>query len=509
MSSNIIKIAVLAVGGQGGGVLSNWIVDLAEQHGYHAQSTSVPGVAQRTGATIYYVEIAPASAQPPILALMPTPGDVDIVIAAEAMEAGRAITRGIITPDKTHLITSNHRIYAVAEKAVPGDGRLPVEPVMAALQEASHQLVEFDMQATALTHGSHISAAMFGALAGANCLPFDRAAFEATIERSGRGVQPSLACFAAAFDQAQGSATDSAATEQLESVTIPKAKQAQWQQLQQQVQAFPAPLQARLTLAVQRLAAYQDIAYAGEYLQLVQQSLDAENALDTDKQLAFTSAVAEQLVNAMCYADVIHVAANKTQAQRLNSIRTEKNIQATEVMQINEYLHPRVEEICGLMPTRLGRWAQANDTMNKLIGRLFNKGIKLKSQGLKGFISLYMLAGLKPYRRRLWRHQEALQHWQQWLQLSTDMLNQDYELALAIVDSQRLIKGYGNTYERSLSNYQRLLDTLPQLQQRADGATCLQHLLSALLADAKGQKFEQEKHKLLAQDATGIPLASA
>jgi indolepyruvate ferredoxin oxidoreductase beta subunit len=47
------------MGGQGGGVLADWIVALAETEGWIAQSTSVPGVAQRTGATIYYIEMLP------------------------------------------------------------------------------------------------------------------------------------------------------------------------------------------------------------------------------------------------------------------------------------------------------------------------------------------------------------------------------------------------------------------------------------------------------------------
>jgi hypothetical protein len=46
-----ICVAILAMGGQGGGVLSDWIVALAESRGWHVQSTSIPGVAQRTGAT--------------------------------------------------------------------------------------------------------------------------------------------------------------------------------------------------------------------------------------------------------------------------------------------------------------------------------------------------------------------------------------------------------------------------------------------------------------------------
>jgi indolepyruvate ferredoxin oxidoreductase beta subunit len=45
-----------AMGGEGGGVLADWIGRSGGARGWTAQTTSVPGVAQRTGATIYYVE---------------------------------------------------------------------------------------------------------------------------------------------------------------------------------------------------------------------------------------------------------------------------------------------------------------------------------------------------------------------------------------------------------------------------------------------------------------------
>src|SRR4030095_15096478 len=123
-----IKIAILAMGGEGGGVLADWIVDLGEHNGYIAQTTSVPGVAQRTGATIYYVEMYPREQADrdgghPVLALRPLRGDVDVVLASELMEAGRAVQRGLVTPDRTTLVASTHRVYAIAEKIAMGDGR--------------------------------------------------------------------------------------------------------------------------------------------------------------------------------------------------------------------------------------------------------------------------------------------------------------------------------------------------------------------------------------------------
>ena len=189
-----IKIAILAMGGEGGGVLADWILELAEHNGYIAQTTSVPGVAQRTGATIYYVELYPrAQAERdgamPVLALMPLPGDVDVVLASELMEAGRAVQRGLVTPDRTTLIASTHRVYSIAEKIALGDGRADSANLIAHAQRAAKTFVRFDMAQAAEQAGSVISAVLFGALAGTGVLPFSRAQFEATIARGGVGVQ--------------------------------------------------------------------------------------------------------------------------------------------------------------------------------------------------------------------------------------------------------------------------------------------------------------------------------
>ncbi|WP_174544747.1 2-oxoacid:acceptor oxidoreductase family protein, partial [Variovorax soli] len=199
-----INIAILALGGQGGGVLVDWIVDLAEHAGWTAQATSVAGVAQRTGATIYYIELVePTAGHEPVLALMPVPGDVDILIAAELMEAGRAVERGFVTPERTTVITSSHRTYAVQEKMVPGNGVADSGAVLDVVRGACRQLVIEDMQALAAAQGSVISASLFGALAGSGALPFPVADFEAVVERSGVGVKPSLAAMRAAADLAK------------------------------------------------------------------------------------------------------------------------------------------------------------------------------------------------------------------------------------------------------------------------------------------------------------------
>ena len=123
------NILIAALGGEGGGVLADWIVAAATIAGYPIQSTSIPGVAQRTGATTYYLELFPEKLADlrgvqPILALTPTPGDVDVVIASELVEAGRAIQNGFVTPTRTTLIASTSR--SLRHRRARGHDRRPL-----------------------------------------------------------------------------------------------------------------------------------------------------------------------------------------------------------------------------------------------------------------------------------------------------------------------------------------------------------------------------------------------
>ena len=124
-----LSILIAALGGQGGGVLTDWIVAAAEHAGLAAQATSIPGVAQRTGATTYYLEVHPVPVPPgdatPVFSLYPTPGDVDVIMASEYLEAGRTLKLDYASPDRTTLVASTHRLFAIGERTVSGDGISP------------------------------------------------------------------------------------------------------------------------------------------------------------------------------------------------------------------------------------------------------------------------------------------------------------------------------------------------------------------------------------------------
>ncbi|MBI2015274.1 MAG: indolepyruvate oxidoreductase subunit B, partial [Candidatus Rokubacteria bacterium] len=139
----LVSVLIPAVGGQGGGVLLDWIVDAALLDGYPVHGTSIPGVAQRTGSTTYYVEIATprdaADDGEPNFSLYPVPGALDVLLAAELLEVGRMIELGFPSPARTTIVASTHRLYSIHEKMAAGDGTYPVEPLRAAARAFSRR----------------------------------------------------------------------------------------------------------------------------------------------------------------------------------------------------------------------------------------------------------------------------------------------------------------------------------------------------------------------------------
>jgi len=488
MSTAPIKIAIMAMGGEGGGVLADWIVDLAEHDAHLAQTTSVPGVAQRTGATIYYVELYPAARAAadggtPVFALMPLPGDVDVVLASELMEAARAVQRGLVTPQRTTLITSTHRVYAIAEKSAMGDGRVDSAQLLAHARGAAQRFIGFDMAQAAAASSSVLSAVLFGALAGAGVLPFSRAQFEATIARGGVGVQPSLAAFAQAYDRAVRAA------DVVEPPVVAPARAAAPAPRHPAVRAlvvrvqsqFPATVQPVLLEGVRRLIDYQDLGYAATYL-------DRLDALCRDVPpagAAWLEHTARHLALWMSYEDTARVAALKTRALRFDRVRQDAHLEPGQVLSIHEYLHPRLQEICETLPAGLGRWLMNSGAPRRWVERATRRGRVVQTSSLRGYALLRCVAATRRWRRRTLRYAEENRLIEQWLELVGWAAARDPALALEIADCQRLVKGYGDTHERGRRNYETVMAAVRRAGETLAPAT-LRAWRDAALADEHG-----------------------
>ncbi|WP_297721986.1 indolepyruvate oxidoreductase subunit beta family protein [Limnohabitans sp. Rim8] len=513
-SHGIISLAILAMGGEGGGVLADWLVDLAEHNGHWAQTTSVPGVAQRTGATVYYIEMYPQASSPsgqmPVMALSPFPGEVDIVLASELMEAGRALQRGLVDADKTTFIASSHRVYSMTERTAMGDGRVDEAKLLAGAQAAARQFISADFSELAEQAGSLIAPALYGALAACERLPFSRAQFEASIERSGVGVKTSLKAFAAGFDAAMQVLHPTAALTTTPITTTPTTTSEAAKPLHAAVgkklkdlarsleDAFAPSSHEVIALGLTRLADYQDVNYAALYARRLQ---DLALALASS---ALVPALSEEILREgarhlalwMSYEDTVRVADLKTRRTRFERVNQEVNLTSSQLLDIHEFMHPRLEEIADTLPAGLGRWLLASPKARALVGHFTQKGRVVQTSSLGGFLLLYFVASLRrirPVSLRYQTEQHRIDAW--WLQ-AIHLLPAHADLALEVLRGQQLVKGYGDTHARGWLHFEKLMATLPRLHQLPDAANRLSALRKAALADDSGQALDQALQQL-------------
>jgi indolepyruvate ferredoxin oxidoreductase beta subunit len=417
-----------------------------------------------------------------VLALMPLPGDVDLVLASELMEAARAVQRGLVTPGRTTLVASTHRVYAIAEKMALGDGRADEQALLAAARGAARRFIGFDMAATAEGAGSVISAVLFGALSATGELPFTREQFEATIQRGGVGVKSSLAAFDAAHRRALAGPAPAAPAP---AFTLPRARNPQVQALldraarEHDAQALPLVVEG-----LRRLVDYQDPAYAALYL-------DRLSSAPVDA--ALRAELARHLALWMSYEDTIRVADLKTRDTRFARVKGEVKAADDQVLRFSEFMHPRLQEIADTLPAGLGRWLLASGAPRRWVERLGAKGRVVRTSSLPGFLLLWAVAGLRRWRRGTLRFAAENARIEAWLTDIRAAAAKDRALALEIVRCQRLVKGYGDTHERGLDRYARLRSAWTG---RALPAATLAELRTAALADEHGHALTAAMQRL-------------
>lgn len=478
-----IGIAILALGGQGGGVLAGWIVNLAESQGWYAQSTSVPGVAQRTGATLYYVELLkPKPAATPVFALMPTPGDVDIVISAEWMEAGRGILRGLVTPDRTFLIASTHRMRAISEKAMPDGMAGDSQAVGRAAQFSARRVIAFDMDEIARRAGTIISAPLFGALAGSGALPFSVPHFRSQVAEFGKSPEASLRAF---DDAAKRCGTSEEPALPLPTVArVPplpdRTGRADLDYLLHRITSeFPEAARPMIFAGVSRLTDYQDADYAHAYLDRLAPFGERDHA---SGHHALTIAAAHAIAAAMSYDDVIRVADLKTRRGRFKGIEDTLAAGDTAIVELAEHMHPSAVEIVGLFPERVGLFVEGRPRLHAAIGRLFGGARRVKTSNLGWFVLLYCVGGLRRFRRGTLRHARESQQIDRWLENVVRYAG-NHALAIQMLNARQLVKGYSETRERGLAKFELVISCADALHDRSDGGVWMGRLITAALKD--------------------------
>ena len=449
LTNKPVKVLIAAMGGEGGGVLMDWIVGACWKLGYPVQATSVPGVAQRTGATTYYIELVPeVGAKRPIFALVPTPGEVDLMVATELAETVRAIQQGFVTPVRTTLVSSTHRVYATDEKVDLGDGRLSDARLREIAEAGAHRAVLFDAAAAAREAKTVINAVMLGAVAATGLLKIAPEEFTKAIQEEGKAVAANLAGFKLGFDAASRDTAPAAAVlfAELDVVRI----------------------------GAERLTDYQGAAYADLYRRRLERFRDGDPKLYRE--------VARHLAVRMSYEDIIRVAQAKVRAQRFTRIRGEAFAKDGDLVTVTEFFKPGVQEFADIAPPAVARWLLGRKSAAR-----WSWAMQVRSTTVTGFLKIWLLSKLRWWRPSSYRYAEEQAAIMGWLDLVDRAARRDTQLALEICELARLIKGYGSTHRRGSANYRRIVEAvvLPTLADDAPHPNAIHRIANAREAALK------------------------
>lgn len=492
-----VTVVIAAMGGEGGGVLTAWLVDAARKAGLPVQATSIPGVAQRTGATTYYVEIVPkpyaeTGDLEPVLDLYPGPGDIDMMIATELMEVGRAMEKGFISPEKTTLIGSTHRVYTLAEKMAMGDGRYDGDRILDAAKQMSKRHILFDIERAAQDAGTIVNSVLLGAMAGSGVLPIEPEAFKDGIRDSGKAVESNLAGFDVGFAYATGDVVELQTKPAPPKAPAPRPGDFVGELKGRIERDYPSETHAVVLEACGRCLDYQDAAYAGLYLD----RLDTVRALDEgrgDGDFKITNEAARHLGLRMTFEDIMRVAQLKTRRSRFERMRRDVQAQDDQLVRTTEHFKPGPYEFASVLPKGLGRrvvdWADRNPAR----ARKWHFGLHIRTDTVWGFARVRTLASMRRLRRRGYRYAEEQDLIEGWLDLVRKAAAVSKPMALETIECARLIKGYSETHKRGVGNYRRIVAEIvePALAAGVDRAGDIAQARAAALADPEGESLSE------------------
>lgn len=511
-----ISLLLCALGGEGGGVLTEWLVETARHAGYPVQATSIPGVAQRTGATTYYLEVFPVKqaelgGKRPVLGLYPVPGRLDALVSSELLETVRQISLGHASRERTLVLSSSARALTTMEKMQMGDGRRDAQQLMqlVAGHSRAHHIV--DMAELTRQAGTVVSAVMLGCIAASGLLPMQRADYEAILQGSGGSAKASLRGFALGFEAIQTQRTQAQFIEQVLAAPVtPVSRAAEVPALPAAAATqFPTVLHELIALGHARLVEYQNAAYAQRYLERLGQVLQAERASDPQgtRGWAVTREMARWLALWMAFDDIIRVADLKSRASRWQRVRAEVKLQDADLLKVYDHFKPGAPEFAALLPPALAQRVLAWDRKRVLAGKTpWALPLKVGTHSVFGMLALRTLAAFKWLRPRGSRFATEQALIEQWLGAVVATTARHWASGYEIAQCGRLIKGYGSTNERGKDNLLHVVQHLAVAGHFASDEARVAAIAAArqaALADDAGKALDRT---LLQHGAPARPL---
>ena len=493
-----VRALIGTVGGQGGGVLSDWLVRGLLNSGWQAQSIGLLGLSQRAGSVIYYLEASPVGDTPPILSPFAVPGDVDLILAQEFLELGRLLQGGFAAKD-CNIVANTYRYLGTLEKMPAEGGVYPIDVIQTAAETLSDNTWLFHAQNMVTEAGlSYLSsnAILLGAVVASPSFNLPVEPFHQAISDAGSNVGDNIKAFDLGYQMMRDGTLPRAHFQQEEvkdwqqmaderAAKLSGKNQAAYRKLLTEAQqTLPAKINQTLAEALYQLIDYQNETYARAYLEMV-------NEFKADENLQ--ALYAQHLALWLTYEDSPRVAQLKTRPSRFTGIAKEHGLKPGQKMLVEDFLAPDPQQLYGILPPALAELVRG-------IGRRFNADfenitleMKIKTSSFWGYRTMAFIGWTRRFRLSSWRHQQEMQQIHNWQTGIREWQSLGDEFGALAADAGRLIKGYGRVRELALADLSLFLEQglvlITQIESAGGDAAALgQKALTAITSEAgKGQ----------------------
>jgi len=448
-----MRILITSVGGMGVGVFVEWLSSAVISTGLIPAVLNLPGVSQRTGRTLSYMEIQDKDDTP--FSPFPEKGKLDLIISQDFLELLRILKEGY-GGNGCNILGTTYRYYTTYEKLSLNKDAYTYENYRDIIEANSRDHMVVDIHKSAIPDFNN--AHLLGLLSASGYLPMlERENYEAAIKSVGLDVERNLNNFALGCElpgknkpvmfQEKIRETDIRDDEIRE--TILKLGS-----------VYGNDVTDVLHEAVSQLMKYQDTDYVKLYINRVQDLhlYVRETAGNVKGGGELIREFARVLAVSMMYEDVIRVAESKVSKERFDRIKKLYRIQDNDVFRIKDFFSPDLDELYGILPHSVGR----------IIDKIFS-GHKLSlrttiyTSHIFGFLLLKLLSKLKFLRRRSFRYCKENDQIEKYIRHVKACLLKDAGSAIFAAKGGSIVRGYGRVRREMTDKWEEFAN-LPNSQ---------------------------------------------
>ncbi len=490
-----LRVLIATVGGQGGGVLSDWLIHGLLNANWNAASIGLLGLSQRAGTVTYYCEASSDKEEKIVTSMFAMPGDVNLFIGQELLELGRLLSAGYASDDCV-IIGNLGRTYTTLEKMPSENGVYDSSIITNAAEKLSpknNYLVDAPAYVTAhqLQHLTS-NAFLLGLVVASPVIDLPTEPFIKAIRDSEVNVNGNIKAFELGYQMFkdekihlgvnQFEIKDNLLSSKL------KASCTNTDTLFEKIKSrCSKEVIDSIEFACQRLEDYQDKEYVQSYLGMIDELRNINLV-----RPATVEAFAKNSALWLSYEDIPRVGQLKTKPDRFAKVFKEHGIGPQHIVKITDYFVPDVEQLVGMLPQPIAKLIMkiGSRFTHDFEGKSFP--LKIKSTSILGYWSLRLLSIGRYWRRSSLRHQYEMSKFNFWFDNLKRTQEESPAVAQIVAELARVIKGYGHVRVKAINDLTTFINVgVPQL---------LTLEKSGMEIDALGQSAL----KILAQEAGKI-----